>query len=260
METNPVIADSVLKSLSGTSDNIIEYLPYLLQDLWALGSSPDVISEIIHNNGIEKQFNQLTILDLGCGKGSASILLAKQFNAEVYGIDAMPGFIEDARRMAESWKVSKNCVFETGDIRNLKLEQKFCIVIFASIGDVLGNMQESLVVLEKYILPGGYLIIEDGYIPNRCERTDSGYLTEDEYYKVLSDSSFSIADKYTYPKANKKKENTAMFNRIKTRACELIEKYPNKSRIFEDYIESQSKENEMIENEVELFVLLLKKN
>jgi len=77
----------------------VEFLPYLLQDLWALGSYPDQIVEVISSLNLQK--DRTRILDLGCGKGALSISLAKKFGYKVKGIDAFSSFIEFANEKSK---------------------------------------------------------------------------------------------------------------------------------------------------------------
>lgn len=65
---------SIANSLE-TNERLLSYLPFLLQDLWALGSS---IEEIIKLVGDLKLLSgQTKVLDLGCGKEAVSIQIAR---------------------------------------------------------------------------------------------------------------------------------------------------------------------------------------
>lgn len=51
-----------------------------------------------------------------------------------------------------------------------------------------------------------------------------------------------------------------IFNNLKKRCKELIKKYPNKQRIFLDYIRKQEIENDILENKVVGTTLVIKEN
>ena len=51
--------------------NLYPYLSYILQDRWEIGSEPQTIIHIIEKHF--KNYADLKILDLGCGKGAVSI-------------------------------------------------------------------------------------------------------------------------------------------------------------------------------------------
>jgi SAM-dependent methyltransferase len=73
---------SILESLDGKDPRVLPYLPFLLQDLWELGSSPGVISGLVKRHA-QGQDRRLRVLDLGCGKGTVSVQLACDLECEV---------------------------------------------------------------------------------------------------------------------------------------------------------------------------------
>ncbi len=73
--------------------HLLPYMPFLLQDLWALGSSIDYIKDIIGFLNLPRDYPN--VLDLGCRKGAVSIQIASQFGFRVTGIDVMEAFLEE---------------------------------------------------------------------------------------------------------------------------------------------------------------------
>ena len=100
---------SIVASLDGRDKKLLPYFPYLMQDLWEIGASPEVIAELIKKHGLDKKKK---ILDLGCGKGAVSVKLAREFDFSIHGVDAMPEFIVEAYQYAQKYKVEKLCKFE----------------------------------------------------------------------------------------------------------------------------------------------------
>lgn len=93
------VEEKLVQSLSSETTELIPYLPYLLQDLFELGSSPKDMLEIIQKNiPLNKP---LCILDLACGKGAVSIHLAKSIPCTIKGIDIMKDFIEVGRSVSK---------------------------------------------------------------------------------------------------------------------------------------------------------------
>lgn len=82
---------------------LLPYMPFLLQDLWALGADVDSIIRAIDSLGPGS--SQQNVLDLGCGKGAVSIRIAMRFGYRVLGIDAMASFIEDAIHKSRQYNV-----------------------------------------------------------------------------------------------------------------------------------------------------------
>lgn len=62
------VEEKLAKSLTAESVELIPYLPYLLQDLWELGSSPKDMVHLISKNIIISE--KTKVLDLACGKGA----------------------------------------------------------------------------------------------------------------------------------------------------------------------------------------------
>ena len=108
------VEEKLAKSLTAESVELIPYLPYLLQDLWELGSSPKDMVHLISKNIIISE--KTKVLDLACGKGAVSIKLAKELGCQVKGIDIMKDFIENAKKKAREFKVETLCEFIVGDI------------------------------------------------------------------------------------------------------------------------------------------------
>ncbi|HEY7751782.1 MAG TPA: hypothetical protein VH917_05770, partial [Ignavibacteriaceae bacterium] len=72
------VEESVVGAMDGTDSSIFPHLPYIFQDVWELGASPETVIDLI-----KKYFNNyhhLRLLDLGCGKGAVSVKTAKAFH------------------------------------------------------------------------------------------------------------------------------------------------------------------------------------
>ena len=104
---------SVANSLE-VKENLLPHMPYLLQDLWALGSSVNQILDLIGTLPLSS--DSAKVLDLGCGKGAVSIRIASKFRFDVVGIDAMSEFLKDAHKKASEYEVSDLCCFIEQDI------------------------------------------------------------------------------------------------------------------------------------------------
>ena len=134
---------------------LLPHIPFLLQDLWALGSSIDLIIDVLRPLNLDS--GQTAVLDLGCGKGAVSVQLALQFGFHVFGIDAMLPFLDDATKKARSYNVSHLCEFTHQDINQYILtDHQFNIIIFASLGGLLGTFQETIGKLRHQVGHGGY--------------------------------------------------------------------------------------------------------
>jgi hypothetical protein len=94
------------------------------------------------------------------------------------GIDACEEFLEEARHKASDWGVSSRCRFELRDMR-LFIKQKeaadFDVVVFASLGGLLGDFRELAGKLRRTVYPGGYMVIDDGFLTGEESVRRPGY-------------------------------------------------------------------------------------
>ena len=118
------IEEKLACSLTGAkTTEIIQFLPYLLQDFWELGSDPVIMEELIKKH--IRLSESTRILDLGCGKGAVSVKVAQKLGVKVRGIDLIPEFIEYATQKATEFNVDALCEFAVGDINEaVKAETK----------------------------------------------------------------------------------------------------------------------------------------
>ena len=89
---------------------LLPYLPELLTDIWALGSSPVTVVEWLRSRQLPPETTR--VLDLGCGKGAVSINLARELGFHILGIDFFEPFLAEAMEKARELGVEKLCSFE----------------------------------------------------------------------------------------------------------------------------------------------------
>ncbi|MCC5894751.1 MAG: class I SAM-dependent methyltransferase [Alkalibacterium sp.] len=172
--------EKLAASLTAESTALIPYLPYLLQDLWELGSSPrDICALLEADTPISEDYH---VLDLGCGKGAVSIVMAERFKCHVKGIDLLPEFIEEAEQRAIDYGVADICHFKVGDItESVNEEKNYDSVIYGAVGDVLGEPVDMINQLKQTVRAGGYIIIDDGYALD----DNAYYYTKKEWLSFL---------------------------------------------------------------------------
>ncbi len=248
------VEDKLARSLSSGAAEIIPYLPYLLRDLWELGSSPRDMLEML------KAHTQVSpsakVLDLACGKGAVSILLAKELACRVRGIDLMPEFIAEAEQKAREWGVCDLCTFLEGDIiQAVESERDHDIVILGAVGDVLGDPGQTLALLTKTVKGGGYILIDDGY------GNDPGnevYHTRAQWLRFIAKAGVELISEKPVGKEDLASINREQLTHIINRAEELKTLHPEKVSLFDGYIESQQAECIELENEITGVTLLLR--
>lgn len=254
------LIESVINSLDGKNTEMYPFIPYLLQDLWEMGSSSENVLNMLNKNDVPQKFSNLNIFDLGCGKGGISIPIVKKLNASVTGVDGMADFIADAVAKSKEWGVENKCNFLYGDIRSaVQNYSNFNIIILGSIGNVLGDVKQTLSKLEKCLVPNGYVLLDDAYIPDELKLESDNYLSEKEFYNQIKQSNFDVIEIIKHSAESFVDENNQMFNKIKKRAGELSVFHPDKKHLFKFYLASQTNENLLLEKSLQCFTVLLKK-
>ena len=255
---NDITNNKLAKSLTADTTDIIPFLPYLLQDLWELGSSGQEMLALLRRH--VPVTTSFTALDLGCGKGAVSVTLAKALGVRCKGIDLIGDFIQVAREKAIEHGVDGLCEFAGGDIKQAVLsERNYDLAIFGAVGDVLGDRTETLRALMSAIRPGGYLLFDDGYrLPDDDRELlfDGEYPTLTEWQELFKKAGLLLI---AYSPAEDRPNDDRDFQCISQRAQELIREYPQHREMFEHYVQNQRDEYDDLAQRVIGVTFLLQK-
>ena len=249
------LAEAV-RSLDGDDDRLLRFLPYLLQDLWDIGSNPKVICELIGRHAPKP--SALRVLDLGCGKGAVAVTLAKTCGCRVEGIDALGAFIEEAQRQANRMGVADLCKFTVGDLRRfLASKRDFDVVIWGAVGPVLGSIEETLGRIQPCVRSHGLLVMDDAYAEDG-KPTVPPYLARSDLHAAFGRTGWAIVEERSGGGADSE-ENAAMTARIRRRAAELASRNPSLAQVFDAYVRAQEKECESLETRLICSTWLLRR-
>jgi cyclopropane fatty-acyl-phospholipid synthase-like methyltransferase len=252
------IEESVVIAMDGTDKELFPFLPYILQDVWEIGADPEAIIKLItkYCNHIP----ELKVLDLGCGKGAVSVKLSQKFGCTCYGIDAIPEFVEFARQKASEFNVNHLCTFETGDIREkVKNLSGYDVVILGAIGPVFGDYFLTLSTLEKCVTENGIFIIDDGYINDDSDFSHPLMYKKSDILQQLEKAGMYLVENDVMDRDDIKDSDDYIFENLRRRCFELIEKFPDKQNLFLSYIKKQEVENDVLENKVIGTTFVIKK-
>ena len=247
------VEEKLAKSLTAESVELIPHLPYLLQDLWELGSSPkDMLDMITRHIGVS---DQTRVLDLACGKGAISVYLAKELGCRVKGIDLIPEFIDVATGKARVHGVEALCEFVVGDITQaVNTEQGYDIVILGAVGDVLGNTEETITLLKKTVKDEGYLLIDDAY---GDDNTNEKHPSREQWLGIFDKTGVRLIEEKIVDDDELTSLNDEQQEWIVKRANELKDRYPDQVQLFDSYIQSQQAECDELENDISGVTMLL---
>jgi 2-polyprenyl-3-methyl-5-hydroxy-6-metoxy-1,4-benzoquinol methylase len=252
------LEESVVIAMDGFDKELYPFLPYILQDLWEIGADPDAVIRLVSNH-FEK-YADLKVLDLGCGKGAVSVKLSQKLGCTCYGIDAIPEFVEYAQQKAIEFKVNNLCTFETGDIREkTKILTGYDIVILGAIGPVFGDYFSTLSTLSKCINENGIFIIDDGYINDDSDYSHPLMFKKSIVIRQIEMAGMKLVANDIMDREDIKESDDFIFEKLKKRCYELIEKYTEKQNLFFDYIKKQEIENDVLENKVTATTMVISK-
>lgn len=240
----------VAKGFDATPE-LIPFIPYLLQDLFELGSSPEIIIEILDSLQLN---NQTKILDLACGKGAVSIKIAERLSFICKGIDLFKPFIETARVKAKEAGVQHLCNFEVGDINQaIHKERNYNIVILAAAESLLGEVDEAMGKLRNCVSDGGIIIYDGAYLNENSSLDNPDYPVIKKYddtTKQLTSYGDEIIKEAIIPTEETLAINNTYTDAIRKRANELVLTHPDKKELFYSYIKKQEAECSIIENDL----------
>lgn len=252
------LEECVVTALDGSEPEIFPYIPYILQDLWEIGASPDIIIDLIKKH--KSDYKNLMVLDLGCGKGAVSVKSALKLQCRCYGIDAVREFIEYADIKAKEFGVESICSFEVGDIRTkIKELNDFDVVILGSIGPVLGNYYQTLMSLSKCTKADGIFVIDEGYIDNYDTFSHPFVLKKDEILRQISKAGMRLHDEVIFNMDENENQDRYILDRLTQRCLELIEIHPDKRKLFESYIRKQEYETGLLETKIICSTMVIKR-
>ena len=163
-------ANSVANSYDEwTEDGILEFYWGEHIHLGHYGSPPkskdfltakhDFVHEMVRWGGLEKLPQDTTLLDVGCGIGGSSRILAKDYNFDVTGITISPQQVKRARELTPEGVSAK---FEVDDAMALSFpDASFDVVWSIEAGPHMPDKAVFARELLRVLKPGGILVVAD---------------------------------------------------------------------------------------------------
>ena len=103
------------------------------------------------------------VLELGCGTGRVSLAIAAE-GVDVVGVDISPRMIEAAQAKAAERKLTERCIFQTGDMADVRLAGSYPLVImpFRSFQSMLTVEEQkgALATVAAHLPAGGTFALD----------------------------------------------------------------------------------------------------
>lgn len=135
------------------------------------------------------------VLDVPCGMGGVSAIVAREFGARVRGFDVLPGHVAKAAAHAEREGVADRCQFSVADIRDVVARERgYDAVLWIAAPHVWSDAAETIRALRGCVRPGGTVFIADAY--RHAEIPESlcpGYQTLEESMSGFSSAGDTVA-------------------------------------------------------------------
>jgi ubiquinone/menaquinone biosynthesis C-methylase UbiE len=143
------------------------------------------------------------VLDLGCGKGFPSLLLASIFGVRIEGFDINKSYVEYANSRARMLNLSHRVKYTCEDVRELRLSRKYDVVASLGLGiaNVYGDISSALRIFKTMLYEGGVLILaEPAWLlkPISSEvlkvlgEVENSFLTRFEMQQLMEESQFQV--------------------------------------------------------------------
>jgi MPBQ/MSBQ methyltransferase len=163
-------ADSVANSYDQwTEDGILEFYWGEHIHLGHYGSPPrrkdfleakaDFVDEMVRWGGLDKLPPNTTLLDVGCGIGGSSRILAKDYGFDVTGVTISP---QQVKRAQELTPEGVNAKFQVDDAMKLSFpDASFDVVWSVEAGPHMPDKAVFARELLRVLKPGGILVVAD---------------------------------------------------------------------------------------------------
>ncbi len=150
--------DKLLERLWGEHIHLGFY-PLMEKDNDFRKAKVQFVHELVKWSGLDKLPKGSRILDVGCGIGGSSRILAQDYGFNVTGITISPAQVKRARELTSS---ELNCNFQVMDALDLNFEDgSFDGVWSVEAGAHMNNKMKFADEMLRTLRPGGYLALAD---------------------------------------------------------------------------------------------------
>ena len=124
------------------------------------GGGSKATRELLELIGINEKTR---VLDIACGSGYTTCLIAEIYGAQVVGIDISENMIEKAKKRVQKNKLENKVKIQKADVYQLPFEEgEFDVVIFESLLTPLTDEVNALKEMHRVLRPGGILGANEG--------------------------------------------------------------------------------------------------
>ena len=242
--------DELIGQTMEVDPRLLPWLPELLADLPVIGAFPEDVVTALREAGLAPGAR---VLDLGCGRGTIAVAVAKQRGCRVTGVDGLAPFIEQARILAEQEGVAGQCDFIHGDLREqLDGGADQDAVLLLALGPIFGGHSETIAALRRRVKPGGLIVLDDAFladgVPPAGDYID--YTDHQQTLARLTAHGDRVLSEQIIDADRLASMNTDYTHRIAARAAQIAERHPELAELLDGYVARQWRETELLGKDV----------
>jgi DNA-binding transcriptional MerR regulator/ubiquinone/menaquinone biosynthesis C-methylase UbiE len=202
------------------------------------------------------------ILDIGCGKGSASLVLAEVCDAQITAVDNHAPFLQSLQQKAEKLGLSDRITPVNASMLELPYSDQSFDLLWAEGTAYIMGVEKALREWKRLIPAGGYLFFSDLVLttdqpsPECVEFWKTGYpdMTTPENRQQLAEQlGYRVVDSFFLPR-----EDWSAFYADMQRQLEAVSKHSGPSKVFSD-MQKEIRIGQLYGDEFSYVCLLLQK-
>jgi DNA-binding transcriptional MerR regulator/ubiquinone/menaquinone biosynthesis C-methylase UbiE len=179
-----------------------------------------------------------TILDIGCGKGAASLALASACKAKITAVDNHTPFLESLKKEAARLGFAERIEAVNASMFELPYPDESFDLLWAEGSAYIIGVEKALREWKRLIRDGGYLFVSDAVLLTEHPSPECAEFWETEYpgistpegrCQLAKELGYRILDSFTLPR----KDWTAFYTDMLQQVEAAMEKHGS-SQAFED--------------------------
>ena len=153
---------------------------------------------------------QPQVLDIGCGPGMQSLVLAQELNADVFAVDLFQEFLDQLAQSAEAAGLADRIHTRAADMQDLPFEPQQFDVIWAEGSAYIMGIANALQTWKSFLKPGGYLVFSEAVWLQANPPADVAAFWQAEYpaitdiegnLNIIQNSGYRTIEHFTLPDA-----------------------------------------------------------
>jgi ubiquinone/menaquinone biosynthesis C-methylase UbiE len=184
------------------------------------------------------------ILDIGCGPGRQTLLLAKDADGFITAIDTHQPFLDEVEKRATAENVKDNVITKNQSMTELDFEKGSFDIIWSEGAIYIIGFEKGLKYFKQFLKPGGCIAVTElaWIIDKPPEEVKKFWATEypamkmiDENMSIIKNSGYKLIDWFVIPE-------TAWMNYyypIEKKIAQMREKYVGNTEAIKFLDESQ---------------------